>query len=415
MPIRRALSSVFLAFSRGRYPGALTACVLRIVLCFAASGAASPALAAESAATWQGGSVWKGQIAKQPVHVCFQSGHQAAYYYDKYQTLISLEPDQGGREWREWVDGNDRARPTGAIWRIGTVTEGTISVDWERQGKTLHVTLTRVPLTAEDSKRNACATQAFNAPRYAVKPRIVQRDDPRRPFIDLSVDYGPAFNKNYSAQGFLLRGRAPQARRFNAWARRHMQEIADDFYDCQEGALFGQGSDGSQELTLFWPPEIIAGRFLQWFESHKNRCAMRPGYWTVSYSWDLREGKLVPLDTWFSPKAVDPEVSWCNTEIGCAITPTPKLRALLLAAFDKDPDNVGESSECRDVLGHASYQVAIGSDGLYFTPAFLPLEGPDCTTTLRLSFSQLKPLLSPLGRQQMGALFADKKGGSGKK
>ncbi|WMT48115.1 MULTISPECIES: hypothetical protein [Acidithiobacillus] len=85
------------------------------------------------------------------------------------------------------------------------------------------------------------------------------------------------------------------------------------------------------------------------------------------------------------------------------------------AAGLKDPDNVGESSECRDVLGHASYQVAIGRDGLYFTPAFLPLEGPDCTTTLRLSFSQLKPLLSPLGRQQMGALFADKKGGSGKK
>jgi hypothetical protein len=277
MPIRRALSSQFLAFSRGRYPRALTACVLRIVLCFAASGAAPLALAAESAATWQGGSVWKGQIAKQPVHVCFQREDWALYYYDKHQTLIALTPENDRRVWRELVDLDGRPKYNGAVWRIGTVTEDSMSVDWERQGKTLHVTLTRVPLTAEDSKNNACATQAFNAPRYAVKPRIVQRDDPRRPFIDLSVDYGPAFKKNYSAQGVLLRGSDPQARRFNAWARRHMQEIADDFYDCQEGALFGQGSDGSQELPLLWPPEIIVGRFLQWAESHKNQCAMRPG------------------------------------------------------------------------------------------------------------------------------------------
>ncbi|MCY0872566.1 MAG: hypothetical protein OWQ56_07705 [Acidithiobacillus caldus] len=390
---------------------------MRIVLCCAASGAAPLALAAESAAAWQDGSVWKGEIAKQPVHVCFQSAGWGLYYYDKYQTLIALAPDEGGRVWRERVELDSRPKHNGAVWRIGTVTEDSMSVDWERQGKTLHFTLTRVPLTADDAKPSACATQAFNAPRYAVKPWVVQRDDPRRPFIDLSVDYGPAFNKNYSAQGFLLRGRNPQARRFNAWELRHMLEVLDGFYDCQEGALVGQGSDGSQELSLLSPPRILAGRFLQWAESHRQECAIRPGIWTDHYSWDLREGKLVPLNTWFSPKAVVPEGSGCSEEIGCAtIEPAPALRALLLAAFDKDPDSVGESPECRDVLSHASYQVEIGRDGLYFTPAFLPLViEQDCSTTLHLPFVQLKPLLSPHGRQQMKALLAGKKGGSGKK
>lgn len=392
---------------------------MRIVLFLVASSSTPLALAAKPAASWQDGSVWKGQIANQPVHVCFQNKDQAAYYYDKYQTLIALEPDEGGRVWREKVEPDGARKSNGAVWRIGTVTSGSMSVDWERQGKTLHFTLTRVPLAADDSERDACATQAFNAPRYAVKPRIVQRDDPRRPFIDLSVDYGPAFDKNYSAQGFLLRGSDPQAQRFNAWALQSMQKTADSFYDCQEGSLGAHATDGSQALWLSTPPRIIAGRFLQWVESVEDWCGgLHPNHGLISYTWGLREGKPVPFDTWFSPKAIVVDRnSPCNAENGCAITPAPALRALLLAAYDNDPDNAGASPDCRDLLGskQRSYQVAIGSDGLDFTPAELPNVEMDCTTTLHLSFSQLKPLLSLHGLAQMDALFAGQKGGSGKK
>ena len=391
-----------IAPSGGLYRLAATRHVLLAAIVLGLNLASGPVFSATNP-PWQKGSVWQGRIGNQPVHVCFQDyGYSGAYYYDKYLRLISLDPDESRRTWRERLDGKE-------VWSIGRVSDTTMEVTWQQGNKTLHFELRRIlPQTEKDRRKSACASQAFNAPRYATRPKLVRKDDPRRPFIDLSIDFGPALSKNYTYQSFLLRGNSPQARRINAYLLAEANRfINEDFPTCQGGALEMNAEDGEMEHLLSPPPTIIGGRFLQWGVQASDSCGgAHPNGGHYTQTWDMRTAKPVQFSRWFSPKAVVPE----DSEQYIALTADSPLRPLLLAAYKQNSDCTSFAL-CRDLLAdpNRTPEVSIGRDGLDFEFQIdVPRAMAFCSDTVSLSFKQLKPWLSTLGMEEMRALFGAK-------
>lgn len=365
---------------------------LRLAL-LAAAILAAPLRADEPApAPWNG--VWHGTIGTLPVRACLQQGNGSwmigAYYYLSQKSPIRLDRQEGG-EWTEAPAGG--AASTGT-WRIAA-SGNRLTGEWSQAGRSLPITLERVPLGDEDPER-PCGSRAFVAAR--IEPvTIVAKPKKLGSFAYTDQQYrvGRSFGE-VSIGSFTYPSSQPGDGAINARLKLdpNREGSEADYASCFQGALGMGGYDG--DFQFGYSPVEATARFLTVQVNTGGFCGgAHPDY---GYSWrtyDRRTGRAIELGRWFKPQAVPPQYS--GGEDG-GIQVSPALLKVFLRRFRFD------SGECRDaVAAEEFWNVGLTSRGLIVSPS-LPHVVMACTDDAVVPFADLAPFLSVAGKAGLAQL-----------
>ena len=317
--------------------------VTRLLVTSCASLFAAPVHAQEGPQhPWAG--VWQGTIGSLPVHVCLSSPdgklRTGSYYYDASLVSLRLQPngETGTLSESKTVGGDESAR-----WQLAMAGTARLSGQWRQLARTLPVSLSRVPFTANDD--GPCASDAFLAPRIqsvGVAASSVTAKGIR--YDRLVYNVGKAF-ATVAMESFAITEVLPGDRAINAALRLNpaTPDGDGDFLSCMRQSLSMAGVDGDYAVNV--RPAMIAPEFVSASVSVDWYCGgAHPDGSTRHRTFDRRNGKEIDLAGWLLPSAV-PARARVGERGPTAITPA--LRRLILARFRP------KDRECREPVSTA--------------------------------------------------------------
>jgi hypothetical protein len=372
-----------------------------------------PSLADEpevsSKTEWAG--VWSGTIGGLPIMACMQHSEYrdvAAYYYRKHMKIITLTSplsEPSANEMPQWIEGSNREdAPKSPQWKLSAVDANTLTGTWsalpERGAKALPIALKRVATEPDDD--NICGSSAFNAPR--VTPVKITRKAAKKDgiaYMDITADVGKQFDVSIGTFGLL--GNSIAVQKINAELGKviPVDPLKSNYLECVTGPLSSQGTDGDYSVGL--APDLITRNYMVSQESYSDYCGGAHPNYSVSWrNWDLRTGAEINLWNWLSPKAViqtfKKEYDYTEIKIQPALRKILKKKWLVIA-----------EPECRDVINdHDYWKLHLTRNGVAYYPD-LAHAITACEADLLFSFTELAPLLSPVGKKALASFRADLK------
>ena len=284
---------------------------------------------------WAG--VWQGTIGSLPVRVCLSSRDgklgTGSYYYVASLVPLRLQPNgETGTLSESKTVGDDES----ARWQLAMAGTARLSGQWRQLTRTLPVSLSRVPFTANDD--GPCASDAFLAPRIqsvgvassAVTAKGIGYD--RLVYI-----VGKAF-ATVAMESFALAEALPGDRAINAALRLNpaTPDGDGDFLSCMRQSLSMAGVDGDYAVNL--GPAMIAREFVSASVSVDWYCGgAHPDGSTRHRTFDRRSGEEVDLTSWLSPTT-----SLCSSR---AVSPCwAKILKVTGSEFSRTPSPVSNHS-----------------------------------------------------------------------
>ncbi|WP_443747153.1 hypothetical protein [Asticcacaulis solisilvae] len=372
---------------------------------------AKTAAADPGALPWQG--VWRGTVGNSAVQVCLQHGDDdsfGGYYYLRHLQVISLDPPAhaAGKDMITWTERTDDANPSakGPVWHITAIKNGHLDGVWTDKGKSLPIALTAVPVE-KDSDGEPCGSLAFSLPRFT-KP--VVKTGPATldgiAYTRMTVDIGKQF-PDWTIETFQLAGDTPAIRRVNAELYKVVPTDPQhaDYFQCSMTEMAQGHWDGGQGSES--RPEMLTKSFMVEVITEGDACGgIHPNYGVTHQTWDLRTGTAIDLYDDFNQAAVIRTVSdkGAKTEY-TAVTFTPRLRAVVLAAYPKTGDDCPKAV---DEMDDTAWDVRLTPKGMAFTmPATSSLYDPCTENDAVIPFDDFAPYLTDNGKALVAALEAE--------
>ncbi len=348
-----------------------------------------PAMSAQAAEAPIIDGVWKGTIGTLPVRVCLMdagvSYPHGSYYYLSQLQPIALEKPEGSKAWEERTEAKAR-------WAITLVGANSVTGSWTAGDRTLPVKLTRVPMGDDGELDRACMADAFMALRI-VPARLVQSPAKagKLAYTKLKLDVGKAF-EDVDIATFQIPVQRPGDKAINAALRALIdpKQGRVDYVTCMKGNLGLSGTDG--EMSLSAEPGFVSSEWVDAKIDEGGFCGgAHPYYSSSNMVFDRTTGKEVQLAQWLAPKGMsakwDAGAKYWETKL------LDPLRKLVVKAMPPIED-----ADCQSAVAEADYwDLALTPRGIGFTPQ-LPHVMLACADQAELTFAQLGPWLSPMGK-----------------
>lgn len=356
--------------------------------------------------------VWAGNLGNKTVMVCFtHRGPEPGFglFYDRDRLSVSmLTPNDAssasnGSVPTHWNDGR-------GTWNLDAVSAEQVTGQWTQPGDSpTQIALTRLPASSERDRSQPCASRAFNEPTEN-PPSVVkgpEQDMEGLRYRIVTVNAGHA-DEAASANGLHMDtleilGDDPSVKRINDLLHQRLPssqaDLLNRFYSCRRRERDADGQEGiaSERITAV---HFVKGRWLTVATDDNSNCAApRTANWVNHYTWDLQSGRAVDFMSWFrnAPPSDNPE-GQAPGEYPQQLPPA--LKTLVLAGLTPD-----QLQACPD-LGSpdAGYIPHISENGMRFS---FPGSGQGaCANEVLIPFSEIQPLLSEEGRNQLKTLLA---------
>lgn len=350
--------------------------------------AAAPASAQETAPAWEG--VWEGKVGRFPVRVCLNRWGEDVPGRGSYYYLSRLEPlslaDAGDGMWIESAPNSESE----AEWFIEQIAEGTMRGLWRQGERELRFELRPVAWEETEFEEGPCGSHAFIEP-------LIQGGETH--YADAEFEglryvrtfYRPpaSFADNVTIETFTFDADNPADAAINAELSSRIPSGWDsEWLQCLAGSLSAIGQDGFFEQTV--KPTLVTRAFLGVEETSSTYCGgAHPNYYTVSHTFDRRNGTEIDLFDWLGEAPAEGEQS--------AIP--GRLRDLVIARWP-----AGGDEQCRDLAAESDYwYLGLSRDGIVFTPD-MPHAATPCEEPVTVDWRALAPFLDAEGKAGLARL-----------
>lgn len=350
------------------------------------------------------GGVWKGQLGKQKITVCFNFPDspdsfpvKGNYYYDKYKLPINLTEDKDGAPWMEHAKSMHKIS---GIWKLRQSVDGVIHGTWQDpKGDTeLPIELvadTNNRVLKQDRGQDipACASDFYNKPLEFLpalitgKPQVFAytlADGSQKP---THYKYRKLRIANKEVVQLLTHeGAADRLNtEFRAMLPKSTADLAD--YFATRRKFLGEMGEAEEDEThtdpVFWNNDWLTVEFYDWAAGYG-----RQGISMVYKTWNLHTGAAIDVWKWFGTKSED--------GTGDMAALPPRLGKYLSKEQPDDPS-------CKDKYyeGQGEFHLQLVVDGFHIYEEEF---GDGCEKDYRVSLDQVWPFLSPEGKMALKSM-----------
>ncbi len=354
------------------------------------------ALAAPDLKTMTG--VWRGTIGDLPIQACYDAGeysNDGKYFYQRRLSTIPLRADEKvpGEVTEGWADSKGVAR-----WRIAAITKDRVEGVWTGNGRTLPISLARVPYAKTEEFDTACSSLVFVQPMLdATRIVKIAARVHAVPIEKWTLAYP---DKSISVESFQLRGTGPAVAAINRRLRKPFDKSDEGWTWCLRTAG-AWGGDYHDEVEA----RLVTTHWLSVMSSNDSFCGgAHPNNSNQPMLFDRQSGKLVDLYTWFGSASSNREKVEGYPET------IDSLKGRLLDLVVKFHPRTGDKDDdCGDAVKSASsWSLELKAEGVSFTPD-LTRAVMACGDEVVLPWAKLQPFLSPVGKREVAALLADRR------
>ncbi len=347
---------------------------------------------------WSG--VWRGTLGGTQIRACFGEAGDAnagVYYYMSHLQLIRLDPDASPAH--SWSEGENTDK-TAPHWNVIASGANALSGTWTGKGKSLPISLTRMPLDKDDDADTACGAGVFTAPRIKT-PTITRTPGVRDGVAYTTLTLQTGADLDVTVASFSLNATTPAATRLNAEFAKVLAKkdegASDEYADCIAGATGSLGGDG--EFSDVLKPNLIGKRWMVTEEDSEEFCGgAHPDEATNWSLYDLATGAAVDPWVWFNADGVTH-----STDVPDTPQAGPKLAKMLAVRWTK-------KGECADVLDSVDgfWDPHPTPAGMAFWPELAHVVAA-CSRDVVIPYGELTPLLNAKGKTAIASIAEDMK------